>query len=556
MQYLQALAILQFHLMRHSITGGKLVAYFILGVVATGVLFFAGGLAWILYYLGATWFPRQPHDLILVALNLLLLIYLVGWFWGLAMEVQRSDVLDVRKMLYFPVPLWMINAINFLLSLPGITSMLYAAGTLGLMIGIFQATGGGLFPGLSAAAAFFFVASAWAYCLRGFMTVWMENKRRRRMLMSILPLFFMAAGFLPMILTNTLGQGGTSREVLQWLLEPDNFVWVERCSRVLPTGWFALALHRVITGDGPFFAPLAALLAFGSVGYYLGYRLTLRYCFASNAGEARGTGKGKARTPFTAMHIPGLSGETAALALAAFLSFTRHPQMRTMLLAPFGMLILLAVANSRAIVFGQELGLPVIVIIWPFFMFSAFFFNLFGMDARSFRAIMMLPIPRHRVFLAYHLALLPLAGGMGLVFALLGAWFFSLKATTIVVCVLQVAQLFLLFSLAGSFVSIFSPSTMGRNMMRGQHSRSLLMGLLMPLVVALLVLPTSACLLIDGIASRWGFIDFPAGLVLSVALMILTLVAYPVVLKQAGDLLLIREQRILATLQKTAELSG
>ncbi len=554
MRYLQALAILQFHLMRHSVTGGKLVAYFVIGVLGTGALFFAGGLAWLFHYLGAVWFPRQPPELTLVALNLLLLIYFVGWFWGLAMEVQRSDLIDVRKMLYFPVPIAVINAINFVLSLFGITSLLYVASVLGLLTGVYSSTGGGLIAGIGAAAAFFFTAAAWAWCLRGLMTVWMENKRRRRLLMSILPLFFMAAGFMPMILSNTLGQSSASDSTVRWLLEPDQFVWVERFSAVAPTGWAALTLTRVITGEGPFFVPLIALVALGGIGYYLGHRLTLRYCFAAgnNTGQRAASGK-PLKAPFTARRVPGLSDETAALALAAFLSFTRHPQMRTLLLAPLGMIILLAIASSRSLFFGQELGLPVIVIMWPFFMFSAFFFNLFGMDARSFRAIMMLPIARHRVLLAYHLALLPLAGGMGLLFALLAAWYFSLDPQTVAVCVLQVAQLFLLFTLAGSFVSIYSPFAMSRNMMRGQHSRSLLVGILMPFIVAILVLPSSACLLVDGIANRWGFVDFPAGLALSVAFILLTLIAYPFALRHAGDLLLLREQRILATLQKTAE---
>jgi hypothetical protein len=75
----------------------------------------------------------------------------------------------------------------------------------------------------------------------------------------------------------------------------------------------------------------------------------------------------------------------------------------------------------------------------------------------------------------------------------------------------------------------------------------------MPIIVALLMLPTSICLLIDGIANRWDVVDFPVGLVLSAALIVLTLSVYPFTLRHAGDLLLLREQRILATLQKTAE---
>ena len=554
MGYVAALIALQFHLVRHTLTGGKLLAYFVMGCVIAGALAFAGVLAGLFYFLGSAWFPEQPRSMTLLTLNLLLIVYLIGWFWGFAMEMQRSDVIDVKKMLHFPVPLSVINAINYLVSLIGFTSLFYGASVLGLSAGLARTFGPGQLFTLVPAAVFWFAASAWAYCLRGLMAVWMENKRRRRLLMTVLPLFFMAAGFLPMLLTNTMGSGHSGADLVRWLNEPAQFLWVERASRVLPTGWLALALSGIMTGAGPILLPQLALLLLGAAGYHLGYRMTARYCFDLDrhaAGPAKAAPVEAA--PLTARRLPWLADDTAALALAAFLSFTRHPQMRAMLLAPFGMVILLLVMNSRTVFTGQNLGMPILLVMWPYLMFSAFFFNLFGMDPRGFRAIMSLPVPRHRVLLAYHLAILPLAGGMGALFALLGGWFFSMGPQSIGVALLQVILLFLLFALAGSFVSIYAPFTMGRNMMRGQRSRSLLLALIMPFAVALLMLPTSLCLLIDGIVSRWGLLGFPAGLVLSLVFIGATLAAYPLVLRHAGDLLMVREQRVMAALQKTAE---
>jgi hypothetical protein len=554
MGYIKALVILQFHLARHTMTRGKLVAYFLVGCIVSAALVFAGILGAVFYFLGSAWFPEQPRSMSLLALNLLLLVYVLGWFWGFALEMQRSDPVDVKKMLHFPVPLAIINAINFAVSTIGFTSLFYAASAIGLVAGMARAyPGRGIFA-LFAAGAFFFAASAWAYYLRGLMAVWMENKRRRRLLMSVLPIFFMVAGFMPMILSNTLGLGKSGEDVVRWLNEPAQFVWVERVSWFLPTGWLALAFANAMAGVGPVAAPAVALLVLGAAGYQLGYRMTRRYCFDvdRNAGAPAASGP-SGKLPFTARNLPWLNDDTAALSLAAFLSFTRHPQMRTMLLAPFGMVILLVIMNSRSIFMGQNLGMPIIVVMWPFFMFSAFFFNLFGMDSRGFRAMMMLPTPRYRILLAYHLALLPLAGGMGVIFALLGAWFFSMGLETTAVALLQVVLLFQLFTLAGSYVSIYAPYAIGRNMMRGQRSRSLLLALLMPFVVALLLLPTSLCLVADRVASGWGLVSFPAGIVLSITFIGAVLAAYPFLLRHAGDLLLLREQRILAALQKTAE---
>lgn len=554
MGYVKALVILQFHLARHTMTGGKLVAYFLMGCIGAAGLVFAALLAGVFYYLGAAWFPEQPRPMTLLALNMLLAVYVVGWFWGFALEMQRSDVIDVKKMLHFPVSLALINAINFVVSIIGFTSLFFTAAALGLAAGMLRAGQHGLLSVLLAAGAFFFAASAWAYYLRGLMAVWMENKRRRRLLMSILPIFFMVAGFMPMILSNTLGLGTSGEEFVRWLNEPSQYVWVERLSWALPTGWLALVFANTMAGSGPVLFPVAALALLGAGGYHLGYRMTRRYCFDvdRDAGNPA-SGGNPDKVPLTARSLPWLNDDTAALSLAAFLSFTRHPQMRTMLLAPFGMVILLVILNSRAVFTGQSLGMPIIVVMWPFFMFSAFFFNLFGMDARGFRAMMMLPTPRYRILLAYHIALLPLAGGMGLLFACLGVWFFSMGPATAAVALLQVILLFLLFTLSGSYVSIYAPYAMGRNMMRGQRSRSILLALLMPFIIALLLLPTGLCLVADRVASGWGLVSFPAGIVLSLTFIGAVVAAYPFILRHAGDLLLVREQRVLAALQKTAE---
>jgi len=553
MAYARALFILQFHLLRHSLTQGKLVAYFIAGFVITGAIALAAALAWGCYLLGGQWLPGQPRPMFLLIFNALLLLYAVGWFWGLVMEVQRSDLIDIRKMLHFPVPLGTVNAINFAVSTVGFTSLFYIGGAAGLLLGLSGATGRGLLAGGLAAGIFFFVSSAWAYYLRGLLAFWMEDKRRRRFLLTVLPFVFMAIGFAPMMLGNLFAGRGDHGAVAEWLSAPEQLVWIEWSSFAHPGGQLSLALSAAVTGEGHFWIPTALLLALGLWGYRLGYRTTLRYGYGSQVAKSSPSARyGPYQIPWTARRLPLLQEETAALAQALFLNFARHPQVRTMLLAPIGLIILLAVADGRSMAFGQELGLPIVAILWPFFMFSGLFFNLFGMDQRGFRTILLLPTPRGRIILAHHLALFPLAGGMGLAFALFGSWYFGLGPQTTLVSLLQVLQLFLNFCLAGTFVSIYAPMTIGRNMMRKQQSRVLLVGLLMPAVVALLVLPTALCLFIGGFASRWDFVPFPVAPVLSVFFLALTLAIYPLAIRRAGDLLMAREQRILATLQKTA----
>lgn len=550
MRYLLALLLLQFHLARNTMTRGKLVAVFLIGAVVTGALLFSGVLGSFFYLAGAAWLPRQPHTMQLLLLHLLALLYVLVWFWSFAFEMQRSDVIDIRKMLHFPVPLAAINLLNFVVSLFTFPSLFYIAGAAGLVAGIGSARSGGYLAGFLAATTFFFAVSAWGYCLRGQMAVWMADKRRRRIVLSVLPALFMATGFLPLLLSQSIA-GHSADALMRWLAAPEHQAWVDRASQLLPTGWIALALAGMGHDRASAAAPIAGLAALGMLGYHRAYKTTLRYCFDAGQNQAPGVAAGR-KLPLTARAIPGLAEDTAALAIAAFLNFARHPHMRAMMLAPFGIIILLAALKGQSAMSGRDLGMPILVVMWPFFLFSSFFFNLFGADTRGFRTIMLLPIPRHRVLLAYHLALLPLAGGLGLVFALGGSWYFGLPPVTAATALLQIVLLFTLFALAGSFLSIYAPFAMGRNMMQGQKSRSLLMTIVMPLVIGLLLLPSGLCFAADAIAARWGLENAPAGIALSCLFVAMALAAYPAALRHAGDLLVTREQRILETLQRTA----
>ncbi|MBX3177439.1 MAG: hypothetical protein KF886_08770 [Candidatus Hydrogenedentes bacterium] len=551
MRYLLALLLLQFHLARNTMTRGKLVAVFLIGAVVAGAALFSGVLGAFFYLAGAAWLPRQPHAMQLLLLHLLALLYVLVWFWSFAFEMQRSDVIDIRKMLHFPVPLAAINLLNFVVSLFTFPSLFYVAAAAGLVTGIGSARGGGYLAGYLAATVFFLAVSAWGYCLRGQMAVWMADKRRRRVLLSVLPVLFMVTGFMPLLLSQSMIGGRSAEALLQWLGAPEQQARVARASQLLPTGWIAIALAGMGHSQTASAAPIAGLAALALLGYHRAYRTTLRYCFGAGQHQGAPSTAGR-KLPMTARRIPGLAEDTAALAIAAFLNFVRHPHMRAMMLAPFGIIILLAALKSQSAMSGRDLGMPILVVMWPFFLFSSFFFNLFGADTRGFRTIMLLPIPRHRVLLAYHIALLPLAGGLGLIFALGGSWYFGLPPATAATALLQIVLLFTLFALAGSFLSIYAPFAMGRNMMQGQKSRSLLMTIVMPLVIGLLLLPSGLCFAADAIAARWGLENAPAGVLLSALFVAMALAAYPAALRHAGDLLVTREQRILEILQRTA----
>jgi len=197
-------------------------------------------------------------------------------------------------------------------------------------------------------------------------------------------------------------------------------------------------------------------------------------------------------------------------------------------------------------------GWPVFFMVWPLIAMFSIFTNLFGLDHRAFRTLMLLPVPRHRVLLAYHLALLFIAGGIILFGTVFAGWYFAFNVRTNAVMLMQAIQVFLLMTIAGSYFSIYGPSTVARNVTQGARPGALI-SLLMPFVFVLIMLPSTLCVLLDGFLSKWLPAVFPVGLALSALFLAITLAGYPMVLRHAGDLLHVREQRILDALIRTAK---
>ncbi|MBI2433305.1 MAG: hypothetical protein HYV26_10575, partial [Candidatus Hydrogenedentes bacterium] len=289
----------------------------------------------------------------------------------------------------------------------------------------------------------------------------------------------------------------------------------------------------------------------------LGYRSTVRYYTGASRGRVTGAPVPKAarRTRvLTGRRLPGFADDTASLCYAAFLSYLRHPNIRMLLIMPVCLgLFFLFVYGSE---WGEKAGrggqwLPYFVLLWPFLNFGYILLNVFGIDRESFRAMVLLPAPRHKYLLAKNVALFPFVGGLSLFFIVLGTALTAPGWRTTSVALLQVFQLYLLFCMVGNFTSILFPYRIHGNAMRGQTNQPImiLVGLVSMVVVALIMLPSTLCLLIDEVMKS----SFPYGLVVSLGLLTFTVFAYVFSLRHAGDLLLEREQRVLETLVRDRE---
>lgn len=558
-----ALLLLKGQIFAHTFSSGKALSLAIGLVLLVFGLVGAAVLGVAMFYLGANMLQDVEPLLRLLILDGLVVLFLMFWLWGLLLEIQRSEIIDLRKMLYLPVSLRMIFFLNFATSLFSLPLLLFAPAALGLLAGLTFSFGGVALLGGALALFFFLLVSAWAYYVRGMLAIFMENKRRRRLIMTVLPISFVLLAQLPSLLMHEFANGSESaRRDFSRFRTQDEFtpaiVWA---NLLFPPAWLPLGTWFLLE-DRPVPAAccLAGLACCTGMGLSLGYRSTLRYHSGAGRVKARRQrARRRNKRLLTTWRLPLLSDETAAITLANFLTFARHPNIRMMLVMPLclGLFFVFFYGTEFSKFMGGERRnwFPLFILVWPFLNFGFILLNVFGVDRQSFRAMVLLPTPRHRYLIAKNLALFPFVGGLSLLFVSIGVAMAHQPWQWTVVAVLQVFQVYLSFCTVGNFTSIYFPYRIHADGMRNQNNRPIMilisfasMGL-----VALLMLPSGLCLALDSFLADYYGVHLPLGILASLLILALTSGLYALSLRYAGDLLLLREHRILEALVRDRE---
>jgi len=561
-----AILVLKWRILVNTWSAGKLVSLVILGILFVGLsgVSLAGGVG--MFFVGRQWLAEQQPLPMLIVLDSFVVFFLFFWVWGMLFELQRSDVLDFRKMLHLSASLRMIFGLNFAASLFSPALLFFIPAMLGLLAGLATHHGPRLLTlGIPLSAVFFLMLGAWAFYARGVLAILMEDKRRRRVIMTVLPVCFVMLSQMPNLIIQSFRSPGKKQTVADFSHEQAAMA-LQYGNVAVPIGWLPLGLWSLVQGETLIASGcLAALLGAAGAGLGLGYRSTLRHYTGKTRGRVRrkkrlAAAAGKPGAVLTARRLPFAGEDTAAMTWAVFLSYLRHPNIRILMIMPVCMgLFLLFMHHSGA--YGERLSvsgawLPIIVLVWPFFNFSFIFFNLFGIDRAGFQELILLPTPRHKYLLAKNLALFPFVAGLSLAFVLTGALLLATETRLILISVMQVLQLYLTYCLVGNFVSLYFPYRLGRDTLRARNNRPIMLvvGLASAATVGLLLLPTTLCMVLDDwVEATWGYHGWPIGLTASAALVALTALAYAISLTHAGDLLLAREQRVWEALVRDRE---
>ncbi|HCO96251.1 MAG TPA: hypothetical protein DIU00_20310, partial [Phycisphaerales bacterium] len=402
--------------------GGKLNAVLTIIINFHGLgIGFAGGIGGLLG--GIFLLSKAPPPVMLIVWDLIFGVFLFMWLAGIVSEIQRSETIDISRMLHLPISLRNIFMVNYLASHVTFSIILFLPGMLGLSAGLILGGRGFMILMFPLALGVVFMITAWSYCLRGWLVTLMMNKRRRRAIIAGVTFSFILLSQLPYILGNLSRNRERHRPKITETAQteqqsPDQSR--DREKIILPHG--LLVAHKVVpflwVGNGAMSlatgnvwpAVLGATGGFllGGLGLRRAYRSTIRF-YQGQAVVKKSKRKRKPKAEklagkssnFIERQIPGIPEEAAASALAFFRCLMRAPEVKMMLATNFIMLLIFGtmifVRRSANISDNFRPFIATGAIVFMFLSLSQLMYNLFGYDRAGFRQLVLLPTPRKQI---------------------------------------------------------------------------------------------------------------------------------------------------------------
>ncbi len=522
---------------------------------------------------------RSPTRLLL-AWDAFFGVFLFAWMIGIVSEIQRSETIDISRMLHLPISLRDIFLVNYIASHMTISIILFLPLVLGLCLGLLLRGRWLMILMFPLVLGLVFMITAWTYCLRGWLAALMVNKRRRRAIIAGVTFSFIVLVQLPNIISNLaryrkrhrpntvksapLEEQATRRPVSRNRRTLPHAVLVAH--KVVPFLWVGNGAMSLAKGNAlPAVLSAAGAFCIGGLGLRRAYCSTIRFYQGHTIGRRSKKRPKTKKVPavrknFLERRLPGIPDEAAALALAFFRSLTRAPEVKMALATNFIMLLLFGAMFFARRISNLSDNLKLFVasgpVVFTFIGMSHLMFNQFGFDRGGFRQLVLLPVPRRHILLGKNLAFLPIAIGFGLTLLVIVKIILHISFTIVLAAGLQLVATFLLLSIAGNLISVLvpyriSPGSMKRTKTSATTSLQIFISrLLSPVAMVPMFIPPAAGLLF----SRVGWLPAgPVNLLLSMVLLVLLVYFYRLSLPGLGNLLLRREKQILQVVTEKVE---
>ncbi len=525
---------------------------------------------------GALALAGASPRLVLVVWDAVVVGFLFIWLLGVLTEIQRSESIDLARLLHLPVSLKGVFVVNYLASHLAFSLIIFLPGMLGLCLGLLWSKGWAMILLIPLVLTFIFMVTAWTYCVRGWLVSLMVNPRRRRNVMVGIAMAAVLLGQLPNLYFNVFARRSfhpphragsppepfTPRRTGLDALPPSYlsahgyvpFLWLPNGAMALQTGnaWPAV------------WGSLGAFLL-GAAGLARAYRSTIRFYQGQEKAVAAKPSKSTNPSPARGKSllertVPLVSEETGALALAFFRSLSRAPEIKMAMVSNVVVLVAVAVGvfSHVTTASGKVAQLFIVpgAVAVTFFGLLQIIFNQFGFERDGFRALVLLPASRRHVLLAKNLSLAPVVCFLGLAL-LAGLEFIArLPLVTMLTGCLQLAAMFLVLNMAGNFCSVMVPYRVAAGSMKPTKTSAMtvLMIFLTHLLFPLLMIPFFLTPALALVAENWmGWSAELVNALLSLLLLTAAFFAYRWSLVQLGNLLEDREKKILLVVSQEVE---
>jgi ABC-2 type transport system permease protein len=571
---LKAILWLRWRLSRNRLVrGGQLNAA--LSVILLVVMLLAGaGLGVGGVVLGVFVGAKAPPVQLLVW-DIVIVGFLVFWLSGLMVEIQRSESIDITKLLHLPVTLSQVFLFNYAASHFTPSIVVLVPGMLGLCAGLTLGAGPAMALLVPLVVSFLFMVTAWTYCLRGWLAALMINKRRRRAVIVWITVIFILLGQVPNLVFNSR-RFIRNRRSNQEQRQPQTPAATKRgefnlpevvvqAHLAVPPGWIGygamgLRQHNIL----PALCATAVSCLIGALGLKRAYRMTIRfYQDAGGRAKPRPASRpepGPRRRLLVERRLPWLPDDTAALTLATFRSLTRAPELKMALIIPLVVGVMLASARLArprstlpdALVAFAATGAVAVAAL----LVAPTMANAFGLDRSGFRSLVLLPTRRHHILLAKNLASFPfaaLAAGALLILARLLA---RMSWGVVLTAFLQMPTAFLLFSLTCNLAAMLAPYRLALGTLQAKKPKAVVFvaGLAFTLSLPIVLLPVFIPPGLQLLFSSQGWLPWlPVNLLAAAGILAGAAWLYCRLLPAQGRLLQRREQAILREVTEEVE---
>jgi hypothetical protein len=531
--------------------------------------------------------------------------FLLFWLIELVSELQRSEVLSLDKFLHLPVSLSGVFLMNYVSSFYSLNVTFFLPAMIGLAIGLLFSRGPIILLLFPLIAAFFLMVTAVTYQFRGWLASLMENKRRRRTIVTILTVVMVLIFQLPNLLTFGTFRGrpgpGNIRAIAEEQSKLDRRLATREIDReeyrrqsdlirkkygiakpgsdeerlqaaessaraanlIIPMGWLPYGVMTLLEGRVmPSILGAAGLALIGTASLMRSYKTTLRlytghFTAAKLRQPAPGREKTKARQQpalFLEKQIPWISEQASAITLACMRSLTRAPEAKMMLLTPiiftviFGSGFLRVHSDPPAVlrpIMAAALTGMILLGLAPLAG------NQFGFDRNGFRVFVLGGASRRDIMLGKNLAMLPFACGFGLIGISALQFAYPMRIDHWIAAVVQMVSMSLVYCVLNNFLSILAPTAIAFGSLRPVRPKG--MAMVIHLVFFLFLMPIALGLTLIPLGIEYLAPSLPFYLILTLLEFAGIAYFYSNLLGVQGKILQRREQQVLETVAAKME---